>query len=239
MTPAMSRLRPLPTARVQRGAVLLFTLVALVIMLIAAVALIRSFNTSLSTAGNLAFKRDVQNQAERVMPGVLALMSGTGALATTAQRAADRVALNYSATLLPTNEQGIPTVLLDDAAFAAKWTRADEQVLVNGVSTGVSIRYVIDRQCRNDGDEVLLGKDDCVQWLDTALGNSGSNWQKPAELSIGGAAAAASAVGATGPSTAQGSAGVGAVPPQVVYRVSIRISGPRFTQAFFQTTFTL
>jgi hypothetical protein len=29
------------------------------------------------------------------------------------------------------------------------------------------------------------------------------------------------------------------VPQQVVYRLSIRVNGPRSTQAFFQTTFTL
>lgn len=223
----------------QRGAVLLFTLIALVIMLIAAVGLIRSFNTSLSTAGNLAFKRDLQNQAERIMPGVLALLSGSGALANPVDRGANRVNQNYSATLLPTNEQGIPTdLLLTDAAFAAKWTRPDEVVSVNGDPTGVRIRYLIDRQCRAAGDESLLGKDDCVVWLDTAAGNSGSNWQKPAEFSVSGAAAAASAAGATAATTPETAAGVGAVPPQVVYRVSIRITGPRRAQAYFQTTFT-
>ena len=35
------------------------------------------------------------------------------------------------------------------------------------------------------------------------------------------------------------SGGGGVLPRQTVYRLSIRVSGPRNTQAYFQTTFTL
>ena len=34
-----------------------------------------------------------------------------------------------------------------------------------------------------------------------------------------------------------GVGGGGAVPQQLVYRISVRVTGPRNTQAFFQTTF--
>ena len=43
----------------QRGVVLLFSLITLVVLLLAAVALIRSFSNSMFTAGNIAFRRDL------------------------------------------------------------------------------------------------------------------------------------------------------------------------------------
>ena len=102
----------------QRGVVLLFALVALVVMLIAAVALVRSFNTSLFTAGNIAFKRDLLNQGERVVPVVLAQMT-SGVLAAPVARSVNVPGNNYSATMLKTNVQrhsGGPAG--NDAAFA-------------------------------------------------------------------------------------------------------------------------
>ncbi|HEV7914542.1 MAG TPA: hypothetical protein VGP22_12315, partial [Albitalea sp.] len=102
-----------------RGVVLLFVLIALVIIMVASVALVRSFNTAMFTAGNLAFKRDLLNQGERVVPAVMDMMT-TGALASLAARANSAPARNYSATILPTNPQGIPLQLLvKDADFTA------------------------------------------------------------------------------------------------------------------------
>ena len=110
--------RPAPRATV-RGTVLLFTLISLVVMLVAAVALVRSFNNTLFTAGNIAFKRDMQNQAERIVPDIITLMQ-TGAMGTTAARATHTPARNYSATILASNPQGIPTALYaSDTDFAA------------------------------------------------------------------------------------------------------------------------
>lgn len=226
--------------RTARGAVLLFTLIALTVMLIGAVALIRSFNTSLTNAGNLAFKRDLQNQAERIVPAVLTLVQ-TGALSTATARAAHAVAHNYSASVLPSNEQGIPNALLDPGAFAAVGSSTnDVSVTASGIAQGVTIRYLIDRQCRSIGAEALLGADDCVLSIDAGAPAGGSSSQlERAEFGAPGAAAAASAAGATAAATAASAAGAGGVPPQVVYRLSIRITGPRDTQAYFQTTFNL
>ena len=232
---------PLPPTRrrTARGAVLLFTLIALTVMLIGAVALIRSFNTSLTNAGNLAFKRDLQNQAERIVPAVLALVQ-TGDLSTATARASHSTAHNYSASILPSNEQGIPNALLDATAFAAVGTAAnDVNVTAGGVAQGVTIRYLIDRQCRSTGDEALLGADSCLVAIDSGAPAGGSSsLTERAEFSAPGAAAAASAAGATAAASPSGAAGAGGVAPQMVYRLSIRITGPRATQAFFQTTFT-
>lgn len=184
----------------QRGVVMIITLLALVIMLIGSVALARSFNTSLSMAGNLAFKRDLVNQAERAAAVVLPQMT-TGALSLEATREASAIALNYSASMLPTNDQGIPDALLNVADFEAVGMSGND-IVVN--DQGVTVRYVIDRLCDP---------------LD------------PGRCSIG-----------PSPDARGGSASEinrASLAPQLLYRLSVRVDGPRNTQAFFQTTFAL
>ena len=220
---------------------LLFTLISLVVMLVAAVALVRSFNNSLFTAGNIAFKRDMQNQAERIVPDIITLMQ-TGAMGNTTARGTHTPARNYSATILASNPQGIPTALYaSDTDFATVGTVSnDVAVTLNSVNQGVSIRYLIDRQCRTTGDEALLGTDNCIEAPDGGVPTGGSSSQQSrAEVSVTGADDAASAAGATNPTDTAGGAGKRAVVPQIIYRLSIRVTGPRNTQSFFQTTFTL
>lgn len=191
----------------QRGVILIVTLLALVILLIGSVALVRSFNASLFMAGNLAFKRDLVNQAERASAVVLTQMT-SGALNALATRESNATALNYSASVLATNAQGIPNALLSDAAFAAVGV-AGNDIVVAG--QGVTLRYVVDRLCNAAGSELALGP------------------------------AANCAVGAS-PDARGGSASEmnrATMPPQVLYRLSVRAGGPRNTQAYFQTTFAL
>ena len=201
--------------RRSRGVVMLFVLITMVILLIGAAALLRSFNTSLTSAGNLAFKRDLMNQGERAVPVVLAAMK-TGALDSATLRANDLPAQNYSASILPSNAAGIPNALLSDSAFTTVASTAND-IAVSG--QGVKIRYVVDRLCSTSGLDTTLGAAQCT------LANSG--------MPTGGSSSdLVRAEDAT-------SGGGGAVTLQVVYRLSIRVDGPRSTQAFFQTTFTM
>lgn len=224
----------------QRGTTLLFTLIALVVMLVAAVALIRSINTALFNAGNMAFKRELQSQAEQVVPSVLDQMR-TGALSTPEARGRHQPALNYSASVLPSTAQGIPEVLVrrDEAAFSAVGSASNDRSV--GQAGSVTLRYVIDRQCRSAGDEAVLGEDGCMVSPDSAAPRGGSASLQGQSAAFGSSVAASAAVaaGASAPGTASGGAGASAVPPQIVYRISVRVTGPRDTQAFFQTTFTL
>ena len=142
--------------RAQRGAVLLFAMIALVVLLIGTVALMRSMNTSLFTAGNFGFKRDLTNQGERAIATVLDLVQ-TGALGSEAAREGNATARNYSASILPTNGDGIPLALLSDAAFAAVGVAGND---ISPADMGVTVRYVIDRLCVAAGPaspEQLLG----------------------------------------------------------------------------------
>lgn len=208
----------------QRGVVLLFSLIALVVLLLAAVALMRSFNTSQFMAGNIAFKRDLQNQGERAVDKVLASFRTGQPLASMATRGANRAASNYSASTLPVNAQGIPNILLAaDGTFTGSWTAPDidgsnDTALAN---QGISIRYIVDRMCSSPGDEQTLGAGSCVV-SDNPMPSGGS---------------ASNLIGPDGkPLCATCKS---AAPQGVVYRLSIRVTGPRNTQAFFQSTFTM
>lgn len=193
--------RFLATRRAQRGVVLLFAMIALVVLLIGSIALMRSMNTSLFTTGNFGFKRDLTNQGERAMALVLATVQG-GALATEAAREATSAANNYSASILPTNGEGLPLALLSDAAFAAVGVNGND---IAAADMGVTVRYVIDRLCATAGP---ASADSC---------------------SIASAPPQGESAGSPTPEP----------PMQFVYRVSIRVDGPRRTQSFFQSTFTI
>jgi len=210
----------------QRGVVLLFSLVALVVLLIAAVALMRSFNTSLFMSGNIAFKRDLQNQGERAIDKVLPLFRLGGPLNLDPARSSNLKTSNYSATMLPGNAQGIPDALQSEANFAAVGVVANDITEANEPSLqgqGVSIRYVIDRMATSAGSCTTLGPTVCLLAGGiTPAGGSSSQWRTPTRR-----------LGADSATTA---------PPittgTVVYRLTVRVNGPRDTQAFYQSTFT-
>ncbi len=196
----------------QRGVIMLFGLFALAIMLIAAAAMIRSYGTAMTNAGNLGFKRDLTNQAERAVGMVVAAMQ-TGSLGSETARQTSSTALNYSSTLLASNAQGLPNALITDSSFSSVGVTANDIAVTE---QAVTVRYVVDRMCANTG---IAATDHCVMADD--LNPQGGNG------SVGNIAEDSSAGGA------------GALGQRVVYRVSIRVTGPRNTQAYFQTTVTL
>lgn len=195
-----SRSMPWHQRRTQRGVTLLIAIIALVVMTIGAVALVRSTNTSLRLSGNLAFKRDLVNQAERGVALALADLRG-GLLSTQSSRIANAGARNYSATVL-NSTQGIPDVLLNDTAFAAAFTRADT------TDSGITVRYVIDRQC-----SAGTGAFDATRC--TSMAKSAD--EKGGE---------------------PGAPSLGSI-ESPVYRISVRVTGPRGAQSFTQTTLAL
>ncbi|PXW96259.1 hypothetical protein C7444_107165 [Sphaerotilus hippei] len=183
----------------QRGSALILTLIALAAMLLAGAALIRAMDNSLLQVGNIAYRRDLVHQAQRAV-GVVSTAMTSGALATEAAREADLASANYYASLQASNAQGIPTVLTSDAAFtAAGLTGAD----LTDSDTGVTLRYVVDRQCASAGDYSTRS---CVLAYSTTDNSADAIYRK---------------VNAEG---------------RAVYRITVRATGPRNTQAFFQAT---
>jgi type IV pilus assembly protein PilX len=148
----------------ERGVVLIFTLIVLLILTIGGVALVRSMQSSLFSAGNLAFRRDLMNQGEQAVSFVLTQFTAGGALVSATD--ADLPPQNYKASMLPANAQGVPTVLLDDGSFAAVATHGD----LPGATPDVQIRYVIDRLCNVPGPPLSTA---CVQ--SSAAVSGGSN----------------------------------------------------------------
>lgn len=206
----------------QRGVVLLFSLIALVILLIAAVALVRSFNTSLFTAGNIAFKRDLQNQGERAMDKVLTQFRTGGVLASQTARNTDSTTYHYKASMLPTNALGIPTALQSATAYALVADAAtDIKESTDASLTGqaVSIQYVVDRLC-TAGTTIENPANCQLSNNPVPSGTSSSNIQSAERAGM-----CATCV----PATPQG----------VVYRLTVKVTGPRNTQSFFQSTFTV
>lgn len=183
----------------QRGVVLLFCLIVLVILLAGGVAVVRSMNTSLTSAGNLAFRRDLVNQGERAVSAVLAKFASTGTLASATT---DLPGENFKATKLDTNAQGIPKALLDDTVFATVGKASND---ITDTTAQVTIRYLIDRLCTDSGTATSTG---CVQSAAAPSGGTASPTPPPAP------------------------------PTATIYRLSLRVSGPRDTQVFVQSTFT-
>ncbi|MEM4986986.1 hypothetical protein V8G57_06245 [Collimonas sp. H4R21] len=121
----------------QRGSVLIMALISLLILMLASVALISSTDTSLLTAGNLAFKRDLANQSERAVAQVRTQFV-SGALVSETVLYSDQAAQNYWAHVLPSTKlPGIPDVLIASA-------KKDD---ITDTATGIRLRYVIDRMC--------------------------------------------------------------------------------------------
>jgi Tfp pilus assembly protein PilX len=126
----------------QKGVVLFFALIALVVMSLAAVALIRSVDTSTIIAGNLAFKQSATTAADSGLETALNWLA-TNPITLEVDSAANK-ALGYYATQAA-----------DPMTFA--WDATDSRVatgygIVAGTdASGNNIRYVIQRMCRVAG----------------------------------------------------------------------------------------
>lgn len=202
------RRRPFPPAAPslyrqgrQRGVAMFFALIILAILFIGGVIAVRSVNSSLYSAGNLAFRRDLVTQSDKVVAQAVQAIStaGSGAAGAIADLKADDAENNYSASMLAANAQGFPTALLSGAA---------SNVITTGENGSVTIRYVIERMCDQAGPS---SDAHCVQTVGTG-NNSGSDLKPYAPPQ--------------------------ALPGSVIYRLSARVSGPRGTEAFFQTLFS-
>lgn len=146
--PQIARARKnLPPLRSQRGIVLFVTLVAVLVLMIAGIALVRSFDSSSILSGNMAFKRDMVIQGERGMAYALQELDPGGALSSDTTRQSNQLKYNYSATILASDSNGIPQILSGKTTW--NMTGSDINDTTSGVTNtgGIVIRYVIDRMC--------------------------------------------------------------------------------------------
>lgn len=139
----------------QRGLVLFFALIALVALSLAAVALIRSVDTSTLIAGNLAFKQAATTSGDAGVEAAVSWLEAQQAAATLARVGTLNNVLNdlthpFNITSAANGyySNTNPAVSLTDGT-GIQWTDADSVlVLPNPDSSGNTKRYVIQRMCR-------------------------------------------------------------------------------------------
>ena len=130
----------LPAPSLQRGAILLFALIMLVVLTIAAVALVRSVDTANLLTGNLAFKQTTIQLAD------VGVEAATSNLATILASSSDdkfpagcsNECIYYPTGFTNEDAKGVPTSIT--------WSSVPT---VTGLAlpSGYSVQYVIDRLC--------------------------------------------------------------------------------------------
>ncbi|MBI4743152.1 MAG: hypothetical protein HY777_16725 [Betaproteobacteria bacterium] len=174
----------------QRGAVLFFTLIALVAMTLAALAMVRSVDTGNLVAGNIALKQGAIQEADIAMNKAFSCLDSGGVLLGSALGTTVTTCNYYSTLQADVNKPfGIPDVL--ESAVGA----------LDPV-TGNTSAYVIERMCTTTG---AWNAATCVE----------SPFGK------------AEAAGDSHLPEKQ-------TPPQALYRISIKVSGPRNVAAYSQ-----
>ena len=199
--------RRISAPRSQRGVILFVALIVLVAMSLAGIALMRSVDTNVLIAGNLAFRQSA------TMAGDWGIEAGRAWLNT-----------NAAGTALESDQPSV----VNGTGYWANWqlaadlygatsTTADDynwnsSVVVGTDAGGNEVRYVIHRLCSQAG----------------ATTASGVNCVKVA----GGGGAGPASTGTKG-TTNYGSAALPGV-SSTYYRVTVRIAGPRNSLSYVQ-----
>ena len=213
--------------RNQRGVVPITTLLILVVMLIGAVALVRSFDTSMVTAGNLSFKRDLAQQSELAVETILRDFRTAGPLATRAARCG-----RPSAQLQRAGAGGQRARHSAGAAERPGDADADRSADQPGYRNGQRDR------CRPRHPPALRGRPPVQRARRRFDARRRTLHPGPRRAPRGGSYSQSQRAPSRSAVTGGSGAGLaGAAPQYVVYRVSIRAFGPRGTESFFQTTY--
>ncbi|MFM9835115.1 MAG: hypothetical protein ACKVOA_03325 [Methylophilaceae bacterium] len=163
----------------QKGFVLFFALIALVVMSLAAAALIRSVDTGVIVAGNLAFKQSATAVGDAGMVSAMTWIKGN---------AASLAATSAGNGYYETSTTGM--VLTRDTGGAwpggQAWTDATSKLATGSgfpaatpgydAITGNTVRYVIERMCRATGTATAAS---CLMGSASTGGNSLSDKSDP------------------------------------------------------------
>lgn len=208
------------TRATQRGLSLIVVLISLVVMSFAAVALLRSSDTSTLVAGNLAFQRTALHSGDAGVEAAIAWLednAGGGVLHD------DDPANGYFATTADACDL-TGTRTATDAKDDIDWMGVDpgdgchmraRKVLSDGIAEGFDVRYVVNRVCNAEGDpNDIFASDGTTPMTCSRVGG-----------------------GTSGGST-RGGGSYGNLPltgeAQTYYRITTRIDGPRNTVRYVQ-----
>jgi len=158
------------THKAQKGLILFVALVALLIMSLAAATLIRSVDTGVLVAGNLAFKQSATISADNGMVSAITWLRTNGPSLTTTSAANGYYDNITSPVLTLTSAGNWP-----DGNPA--WSNSNSALVGTDVA-GNTIRYVVQRMCRNTG-AVNTTPSHCLFGTATTSGNSNGNKTDP------------------------------------------------------------
>ena len=189
----------------QKGIVLFIALIVLVAMSLAGIALMRNVDTGTIIAGNLAFRQTSTHVGDVGIEAARGWLMASAA----ASLQNDQPGNGYYATW----QAGIDLLgtISGTADFAWDTDGKDVTTVVPAPApppAGYSARFVIHRLCENSGDPAGAG---CVRATGTATAASGG----------------------TKGAAVYGSYAI-SVPTSSLYRITVRISGPRNTLSYVQ-----
>lgn len=191
----------------QRGVVLLITLIVLVAMMLASVALVRSVDTANVVAGNLSFREAAAHSGDTGVEAAIAWLEsqGGGALFS------NNYAMGYSAG----RQDPAPGQSWDNFWNA---TLGSQSVTLNGGAPDAAantVSYAIQRMCDGEGNPSSPATSsgapqDCSKSL-VAATNSGASSQGAGDIGL-------------------------LYNIQYYYRITVRVVGPRSTVSYVQVT---
>jgi len=205
----------------QRGVVLFVALIVMVAMSLAAIALVRSLDTSTQVIGNLAFRQaaiTISNQAIEQAAADLFPSQNPAHIQVVPDIRFNSLAQNYYATHDPTwdDASGVPAPLQTGAAVAAAGLGRKKLD-----AAGNTVTYVTERMCnpdptltnpqRPDGSDPTWPKDSTkIGWCDVINPKGGGCHEENFMCNKD-------------------------ILPVAYYRVTVRVDGPKNTVAFVQT----
>lgn len=194
----------------ERGIVLILTLIVLVAMTLAAIAMMRSTTTSNMVVGNLAFRQAAQHSSDAgVEAAITWLENNTGMVSSSTAASCptsnvltcDQTAYGYLATRTdPSSSQSW-------ADFWSTSLQSNARSLATDTA-GNTVSYVIQRLCNGAGDPATAS-------IECSM---------PPTATVGNCKFGSSCGGATSLN----------VPRQFYYRITVQVSGPRNTQSYSQ-----
>lgn len=206
----------------QRGLALIFALLGLVALSIAAVALVRSVDTGTLVLGNIGFKQETTAQADQATQAAIEWLANADKATLEADQVASGYLASATAELDPLGQRSdvVNRILIDwdfDQATLANCatvpnTPAERCVTPGSVQGNTAVRYFITRLCATTGDK-------------SAAGNHCAN---PVSITAGEASARGAVHYRSSDRLAPSGGGL-------LYRIIVRSKGARDTTTFTET----
>jgi len=190
--------------RAQRGVILFVALIVLVAMTLTGIALIRSVDTNLLVAGNLAFRQGATAAGDWGVESARAFLR-TALVGNQSALDTDQPASAYYATWQSALD-------LHGTGVGTPFDWSGSSLVVGTDSAGNEVRYVLHRMCQNPGTGTSALAN-CVKTSGSSS-SSGADGGTKGTVSYSTLALPASTV--------------------IYYRVTVRVLGPRNTLSFIQ-----